>query len=145
MSTGSNGDGNAFVNSCLERANEPTEEELEAFKNFVNDWFKYDDQIRKLSTAIKERKNYQKALNTKIQEFMFNFKYKDLNTQHGRIKANEKKVKVPIKMGDIKTQILKYNNLSGEELLNKIFDETNRETILKKNISRYIPKVSLTI
>ena len=37
---------------------EPTEEELETFKNLVNDWFKYDDQIRKLMIAMKERKNY---------------------------------------------------------------------------------------
>ena len=32
---------------------EPSTEELESFKNLVNDWFKYDDQIRKLQTAIK--------------------------------------------------------------------------------------------
>ncbi len=42
---------------------EPTEEELETFKNLVNDWFKYDDQIRKLKIAMKERKNYQRGLN----------------------------------------------------------------------------------
>jgi hypothetical protein len=29
---------------------------------------------------------------------MFNYKYKDLNTQFGRIKANERKVKVPVKI-----------------------------------------------
>ena len=43
-------------------SNEPTPEELETFKNLVNDWFKYDDQIRKLSIAMKERKNYQRVL-----------------------------------------------------------------------------------
>ena len=64
---------------------EPTEEELETFKNLVNDWFKYDDQIRKLMIAMKERKNYQRVLNNKIEEFMFNFKYNDLTTAHGRI------------------------------------------------------------
>jgi hypothetical protein len=31
---------------------EPTEEELETFKNLVNDWFKYDDQIRKLKMKL---------------------------------------------------------------------------------------------
>jgi hypothetical protein len=36
------------------------------------------------------------------------------------------------------------NELSGEELLKKIFDD-ERETILKKNIKRVIPKVSLTL
>ena len=32
---------------------EPSKEELETFKNLVNDWFKYDDQIRKLQIAMK--------------------------------------------------------------------------------------------
>ena len=40
---------------------EPSEEELENFKNLVNEWFKYDDQIRKLQIAIKERKTYQRV------------------------------------------------------------------------------------
>jgi hypothetical protein len=123
---------------------EPTEEELESFKNLVNDWFKYDDQIRKLKIAMKERKNYQRVLNNKIEEFMFNFKYNDLNTQHGRIKTNMKECVVPIKMNDIKTKIIQYKELSGEELLKRIFEE-DRQTVMKKNIKRIIPKVSLTI
>jgi hypothetical protein len=123
---------------------EPSVEELETFKNLVNDWFKYDDQIRKLKIAMKERKNYQRVLNNKIEDFMFNYKYNDLNTQHGRIKTNIKECKVPIKMNDIKTKIIQYNNLSGEELLKRIFEE-DRETIVKKNIKRIIPKVSLSL
>ena len=123
---------------------EPSKEELETFKNLVNDWFKYDDQIRKLQIAMKERKNYQRVLNNKIEQFMFNYKYNDLNTQHGRIKTNVKECKVPIKMNDIKTKIMQYNNLSGEELLKRIFEE-DRTTVVKKNIRRIIPKVSLTI
>ena len=127
-----------------EERSEPSAEELETFKNLVNDWFKYDDQIRKLKIAMKERKNYQRVLNNKIEDFMFNYKYNDLNTQHGRIKTNIKECKVPIKMNDIKTKIIQYNNLSGEELLKRIFEE-DRETIVKKNIKRIIPKVSLSL
>lgn len=123
---------------------EPTEDELDSFKNLVNDWFKYDDQIRKLLIAIKERKNYQRVLNNKIQEFMFQYKYNDLNTQHGRIKTNVKEVKAPIKICDIKNKIVKYKDLSGEELLKKIFEE-EREVIVKKNLKRIIPKVSLSL
>ena len=123
---------------------EPSAEELETFKNLVNDWFKYDDQIRKLKIAMKERKNYQRVLNNKIEDFMFSYKYNDLNTQHGRIKTNIKECKVPIKMNDIKSKIIQYNNLSGEELLKRIFEE-DRETIVKKNIKRIIPKVSLSL
>jgi len=137
-------DDNIVDNIINQEKVEPTADELETFKNLVNDWFKYDDQIRKLKIAMKERKNYQRALNNKIEEFMFNFKYNDLNTQHGRIKTNIKECIVPIKMNDIKTKIIQFKELSGEELLKRIFEE-DRQTIVKKNIKRIIPRVSLTI
>lgn len=134
-----------LITTIVSNKPEPTEEELQNFKNLVNDWFKYDDQIRKLVIAIKERKNYQKALNNKIQEFMFKYQYNDLNTQHGRIKTNVKEVKVPFKITEIKDRILQFKDLSGEELLKQIFDDDNRPTVVKKKIHRVIPKVSLTI
>ena len=120
-----------------------SDEELDTLKAMVNDWFKYDDQIRKLQVAIKERKVHQRALNTKIETFMFNFKYKDLNTQHGRIKANERKIKVPVKMSEIKEKIVQLNHLSGEELLKEIFSD--RPVVVKKNIKRVIPSVNLQL
>ncbi len=133
-----------LITSIVNDKPEPTEEELESFKNLVHDWFKYDDQIRKLDIAIKERRNYQKALNTKIQDFMFKFQYNDLNTQHGRIKSNVKEVKLPIKVNEIKEKILQHSELSGEDLINQIFN-SERQTVVKKNIRRIIPKVSLTL
>jgi hypothetical protein len=144
MSNSTKGDGNQLINDVLNSNIEPTEEELETLKSMVNDWFKYDDQIRKLQVAIKERKTHQKALNSKIEKFMFDYKYKDLNTQHGRIKANERKVKIPVKMSEIKEKILELKHLSGEELLNSIFKE-DRPTMIKKNIRRVIPTVNLQI
>lgn len=133
-----------LITDIVSDKREPTEEELDTFKNLVKDWFKFDDQIRKLDIAIKERKNYKKALNNNIQDFMIKYNYNDLNTQHGRIKSNVKETKVPIKIGDIKERILKHKDMSGEELLNQIFNE-ERETVMKQNIRRIIPKVSLTI
>jgi len=133
-----------LINNIISVKKEPNTDELDSFKNLVNDWFKYDDQIRKLSIAIKERKNYQRVLNTKIQEFMIEYNYNDLNTEHGRIKSNVREVNVPIKMSEIKTKILQYKDLSGEELFNQIFNEERQKTV-KKNIKRIIPKVSLTL
>lgn len=134
-----------LITTIVSNKPEPTEEELQNFKNLVNEWFKYDDQIRKLVIAIKERKSYQKALNNKIQEFMFKYQYNDLNTQHGRIKTNVKEVKVPFKITEIKDRILQFKDLSGEDLLKEIFNDDNRPTVVKKKIHRIIPKVSLTI
>jgi len=123
---------------------EPTEEELDTFKNQVNDWFKFDDQRRKLEIALKERKNHLRVLDTKIKGFMIDFKYNDLNTQHGRIKINIKECKVPIKMTDIKAKIMQYDDSFGVELYKQIFEE-DKETVMKQNIKRIIPKVSLTL
>lgn len=133
-----------LIESVTNKKIEPNSEEIESFKNLVNDWFKYDDQIRKLIVAIKERKNYQKALNSQIQDFMIKYDYNDLNTQHGRLKSHVREVKIPIKMTDVKDKILEYSDLSGEELFNKIF-AGERETTVKKGIRRIIPKVSLTL
>jgi hypothetical protein len=48
-------------------------------------------------------------------------------------------------MTEIKEKILELKHLSGEELLNEIFNKENRPTILKKNIRRVIPSVNLQI
>lgn len=136
--------GSDLVKDIISTSKEPDSDELDSFKNLVNDWFKYDDQILKLSIAIKERKNYQRALNTKIQDFMIMYNYNDLNTEHGRIKSNVKEISLPIKISDIKSKILKHTDLSGEELFNIIFNE-EREKIIKKNIKRVIPKISMAL
>ena len=124
---------------------EPNEEELETFKIWVQDWFKYDDAIRKLKIAIRERKVLQQVLNSKIQNFMFKYNYNDLNTQNGRLKTNIKTVHKPVNIKEIKDIINDNKNLTGEELLNKIFNKENRPVVEKKTIKRIIPKVSMKI
>lgn len=125
--------------------NEPTKEELETFKNLVSEWFKYDDIIRKLEVALKERKTLQRALNNKIEDFMFTYKYNDLNTQNGRIRATIKTVQKPINIKEIKTIIENHKDLTGNELISLIFNKEDRPTITKKIIKRVIPKVSLSL
>jgi len=132
------------INDIINKKSEPTEEELDNFKNLVNDWFKYDDTIRKLQIAIKERKSYQRVLNNKIQDFMFRYKYNDLNTQHGRIKANMKEINAPLKVVDIREKIAQYKDLSGDNLIKQIFQD-DRKVITKKSLTRVMPKVSLSL
>lgn len=122
----------------------PTEEDLNVFKANVQEWFVLDNTIRKLFIALKERKVHQKKLNDKIQDFMFLYKYNDLNTQNGRLKTNIKNIQKPVNMKEIKDKILQYNNLSGTELLEKIFNE-DRPIIEKKIIKRVIPKISMSL
>lgn len=130
----------AIINST-----EPTKDELDTFKNLVSEWFKYDDMIRKLEVALKERKTIQRALNSKIEEFMFKYNYNDLNTQNGRIKASVRTVHKPVNLREIKTIIESNKDLKGEELLALIFNKEDRPTTTKKVIKRIIPKVSLSL
>ena len=125
--------------------NEPTIEELDTFKNLVNEWFKLDDMIRKLAVALKERKNHQRALNNKIEEFMFKYKYNDLNTQNGRLKATVKTQHKPVNIKEIRNILENNKDLKGEELLSKIFNKEDRPVTTKKVIKRIIPKVSLSL
>jgi hypothetical protein len=133
------------IDDIINENPEPTKDELDTFKNLVGEWFKYDDIIRKLSVALKERKTLQKALNSKIEEFMFKYKYNDLNTQNGRIKATMRETHKPINMKEIKDILENNKELNGEELLAKIFNKEDRPLITKKVIRRIIPKVSLSL
>jgi len=133
------------INEIINKNDEPTKEELDTFKNLVNEWFKLDDMIRKLFVALKERKNHQRALNNKIEEFMFKYKYNDLNTQNGRIKASVKTSHKPVNIKEVKEIIEKYKDLKGDELLEKIFNKDDRPVTTKKVIKRIIPKVSLSL
>ena len=138
-------DNTDLIEDIIKTTNEPTAEEMDTFKNLVADWFKYDDAIRKLKIAIRERKTLQQALNNKIEEFMFKYNYNDLNTQNGRLKTNVKNVYKPINIKEVRDIINNNKHLTGEELLAKIFNKEEREMIVKKSIKRIIPKVSMSL
>ena len=136
-------DSNSFPTEIV-----PTEEDISLFKNQVSEWLKLDEQIKKLSIAIRERKTHQRALATKIQEFMLKFKYDNLNTQQGIIKSTVRQVKEPLKVAYIKTKIMEYasNNadLTPTEIIQKVFEE-DRKTVEKKSLKRVIPKISMNL
>ena len=134
---------NDDIEEILNENPEPSKEELETFKNLVAEWFKYDDVIRKLVVALKERKTLQKALNSKIEDFMFRYKYQDLNTQNGRIKATLKETHKPINLKEIREILEQNKELKGTELLEKIFNKEDRPLITKKSIKRIIKKFKI--
>ena len=106
---------------------------------------KFDDAIRKLKIAIRERKTLQQVLNNKIEEFMFKYNYNDLNTQNGRLKTNIRTIHKPVNIKEVREIINNNKHLTGEELLAKIFNKDDRPVIQKKSIKRIIPKVSMNL
>lgn len=122
---------------------QPTQEELEEFRTKINEWCKLDDQIKKLSIAIRERKKLQQAYAKFIKEFMFQFDYRDVNFENSKIKAVSTEVRPPVKITEIKNKILEHNNLSGKQLLELIFDPEKREKITKEYIRRRVTMPSI--
>ena len=127
-------DNTDLIDDIIMNKKEPTAEEMDTFKNLVADWFKYDDAIRKLKIAIRERKTLQQVLNNKIEDFMFKYDYNDLNTQNGRLKTNVKNVYKPINIKEVREIINNNKHLTGEELLAKIFNKDEREMVVKNVI-----------
>lgn len=118
---------------------QPTEDELQDFKNKMAEWLKMDEQITKLSIAIRERRRLQNALSGYIKEFMFKFNYNDVSINNAKVKARQREALVPLKVNDIKAKLLEYKDLKGEELVNKIFD--NREKKVINTVKRVVPKI----
>lgn len=133
-----------LVDTIIEDLPTPTQEELDDFKGYVSEWTKLDDQIRKLSIAISERKTHKKALSDGIQVFMTKYGYANLSIPSGRIIHSVRKVKQPIKVSEIKEAFQTYKDLTGEELFKKIF-EKERDIIETHTIRRHIPPVSMLL
>jgi len=133
----------------------PTDEETDSFKQLVAEWLKLDDQVRKLNVAMRERRTHQRALSTKVQDFMIKYGYDNLNTTQGVIKSNVRTVKQPLKMGDVRAQLDDiFNEAIGtvdntaytkfKEMVEGIF-EGERPTVVKQSLCRRIPKVSMSL
>lgn len=124
---------------------EPSEGEIEQFKQQVSEWIKIDDQIRKLSIALRERRTHQKALGKKVQEFMIQHKYSNIDTKHGLIKSNCIDTPVPVKLTEVRTKVDQLDDsvkLSKKEIIEKFF-EGERPTVKKQSLLRKVPKVSM--
>lgn len=137
-------DTSAFAEEIL--AEKPSEEDIELFRQQVSEWLKLDDQIRKLSVAMRERKVHQRAIGQKIQQFMLTNNYDNLNTQHGRIRSSTRTVKQPVKVSDIRNTLLELADqpITGQELLQRFF-ECERPCEVKHSLRRVVPKVSMSL
>jgi len=127
----------------VDTTEKPSQEEMDDLRAQMAQWVTLDDQMRKLSVAMRERRTQQRALGNVIQTFMVKHKYDVLNTAQGpQIKTTVRKVKAPVKLADVRQKLvdLKGEN-EGGELVKKIFDE--RPVLEKTSIRRIIPKVNM--
>lgn len=128
----------------------PSVDELAEFKAQVAEWVKIDDQVKKLRVAVRERLVHQKALGSRIQTFMKQFNYDNLNTQQGRIKNNVREVKTPLTVTDVRKKLyimITEDSKFDEDTIKKIHEvfEGDRPKVIKEGLRREVPKVSLSI
>lgn len=121
---------------------QPTQEELELFKQQVQQWSKLDEQMKKLSIALRERRVQQKALGSKIQDFMITYKYDNLNANGSRIRSTVRQVKQPFSLREVKEKVLQ---VGGEDMASQIFDTESRPVVERRSLRRIVPKVSMSL
>ena len=140
ITTADTDDVNEVVEEALQQR-KPTQEEREDFRNKMTEWLKLDEQIKKLSIAMRERKKLQNVLNTYIKEFMYKYNYEDVNIDNCKVRARKRESLKPLKVVDIKNKMLEYKDMNGEQLIEKIFDPTNREKCFKYSLTRVMPRI----
>ena len=120
-------------------------EELTDVKNVVEQWNRLDAQIRKLRVALRERCVHQKKMGERILNFIQTHKLDGLNTSQGVIKTAVRRVKAPLKIQDVRAQVLALSTeLTGEALVQRIFDG-ERPSVEKVSLRKVVPKVHMSL
>ena len=80
--------------------------ELKEFKSQVKQWLAIDEEISKYENKIKELKNLKKKiLEPQITTFMLAYNVKDLNTENGKIRCNQRVQKKPLNKTNIRSNL----------------------------------------
>ena len=121
----------------MNNLNEIPETDKQFFKEKVTRWLLVDKQITDLQTQIKDLKKVRdKELQPGITEFMVSNNVCDLNTEHGKLRCQEKKTKKGLNKNNIRTNLSKFleDNTILDEAVSKIMNE--REIITKHIIKK---------
>jgi hypothetical protein len=106
----------------------PPQSDIDEFKTKVKRWLTIDEEIADYEKKIKDLKQLKnKQLEPQITGFMREYNIKDLNTENGKIRCNERKVKRPLNRNNIQDNLTKviHDELMLEQAMNLIMN--NRE------------------
>ena len=112
--------------------------EIQFFKEKVQRWLHVDSQITQLETQIRDLKKVRnKELEPEITGFMTKHNVSDLNTENGKLKCQERKIKKGLNKNNIRENLSKY--LTEEDKLDICMDDL--WTNIEVNISYKLQKV----
>lgn len=87
--------------------------DLDIFKSQLKQWIEIDKQIFELNRQIKELKKMKnKTLEPQITQFMIQHNIKDVNTDNGPVKCNQRNTKKPLNKTYIRNSLSKLINNS---------------------------------
>jgi len=108
------------------------DEELKEFKSQVKQWLAIDEEIYKYENKIKELKNLKKKiLEPKITTFMVTYNVKDLNTENGKIRCNQRVQKKPLNKTNIRSNLSQVisDDSQIEQAMQLIMNNREKTTI----------------
>ena len=114
--------------------------ELNEFKSQVKQWLSIDEEIMKYEKKIKDLKKLKaNVLEPQITKFMVVHNVRDLNTEQGKIRCNERNVKKPLNKKNIRENLSQVitDNTQIEQAMQLIMN--NREVVTKHILTK--PKV----
>jgi hypothetical protein len=85
------------------------------FKEDVKKWIDIDDKVLALSKEILALKKQRLEFNTKIVDFMRNYKIEDLNTNNGKLEYRVKHAKKGLSSKIIHENLLSYFKTDKEQ------------------------------
>ncbi len=111
--------------------------EINYFKEKVQRWVNIDKQIDVLEKQLKDLKKVRnKELEPEITKFMVDHNVKDLNTETGKLRCQERKTKKGINKVNIKQNLSKY--LTEQDKLDEAINDIwlNREEVISYKIKK---------
>ena len=114
--------------------------ELSEFKSQVKQWLSIDGDIREHEKKIKDLKKLKaNVLEPQITKFMIVHNVRDLNTEQGKIRCNERNVKKPLNKKNIRENLSQVitDNTQIEQAMQLIMN--NREVVTKHILTK--PKI----
>ncbi len=115
----------------------PPQSQIDTFKTKVKRWLTIDEEIAEYEKKIKELKALKnKQLEPQITEFMRQFNIKDLNTESGKIRCNERKTKRALNRANIQDNLSKviHDDIVIEQAMNLIMN--NREVKISYKLTK---------
>lgn len=112
----------------------PPENEIDGFKTTVKRWLTIDEEIAEHERKIKELKALKnKNLEPQITGFMRQYNIRDLNTDKGKIRCNERRTKKPLNRNNIQDNLSKviHDDLLIEQAMNMIMNNREIKTTYK--------------